>query len=308
MTMKYIDLHTHTNYSDAVTPPEHSLAEAEKLGLSLFSISDHNTVEAYGNLTDIRHIFSGKILPAAELSTTFKGDVIEILGYGIDTVKMSGLISKNYFTFYEKQVREARLDTDALLAAGVKLDEDFVRAMKEEPHTIFDPSRETNRPYLMREMQRYPENVRFFESEEEFLSLTPQKFSRNYLFNAQSALYSDQSPLSPDLLTVLDMISTCGGLAFLAHPFVYSQNVISSLDDLAASGIDGIECFYGTFTPEQKKFMFDYCEEKGLFKSGGSDYHGLKMRPGNPIGFSAGEKIPFSLIEPWFGRVENSLI
>ncbi len=306
--MKYIDLHTHTNHSDAVVSPEHSLAEAEKLGISLFSFSDHNTVEAYRNLTDIRHIFGGKILPAAELSTTFKGDVIEILGYGIDTEKMSGMISKNYFSFYEKQVKEARLDTDALLAAGVTLDEEFVRAMREEPHTIFDPARETNRPYLMREMQRHPENVRFFENEEEFLSLTPQRFSRNYLFNAESRLYSDQSPLSPDLLTVLDMINRCGGLAFLAHPFVYSQNVFSSLDDLAASGIDGMECFYGTFTPEQKRFMFDYCEEKGLFKSGGSDFHGLKMRPSNPIGFSAGEKIPFSLIEPWFGKVENSLI
>ena len=306
--MKYIDLHTHTNYSDGRVAPEHSLAEAEKLGLSLFSFSDHNTVEAYRNLTDIRHLFGGKILPAAELSTTFKGDVIEILGYGIDTEKMSGLISKNYFTFYEKQVREARLDTDALIAAGATLDGEFVRAMKEEPHTIFDPSRETNRPYLMREMQRHPENARFFESEEEFLNLTPQRFSRDYLFNAQSALYSDQSSLSPDLMTLLDMINTCGGLAFLAHPFVYSQNVISSLDDLAASGIDGMECFYGTFTSEQKKFLFDFCEEKGLFKSGGSDFHGLKMRPKNIIGYSDGEKIPFSLIEPWFKRVERSLI
>lgn len=306
--MKYIDLHTHTNCSDGRVAPEHSLAEAENLGLSLFSFSDHNTVEAYRNLTDIRHIFGGKILPAAELSTTFKGDVIEILGYGIDTEKMSGLISKNYFSFYEKQVREARLDADALLAAGVKLDEAFVRAMKEEPHTIFDPSRETNRPYLLREMQRHPENVRFFESEEEFLSLTTQRFSRNYLFNAQSSLYSDQSPLSPDLKTLLDIIKSCGGLAFLAHPFVYSQNVISSLDDLAASGIDGMECFYGTFTSEQKKFLFGYCEEKGLFKSGGSDFHGLKMRPKNIIGYSDGEKIPFSLIEPWFKKVERSLI
>ena len=306
--MKFIDLHTHTNCSDAEIAPDFSLAEAEREGLSLFSFSDHNTVEAYSNLTDIRHLFGGKILPAAELSTTFKGDVIEILGYGIDTEKMRGLISKNYFTFYEKQVKEARLDTDAMLAAGVTLDEEFVRAMREEPRIIFDPSRETNRPYLMREMQRHPENVRFFESEEEFLKLTPQRFSRNYLFNAQSPLYSDQSPLSPDLMTVLDMISTCGGLAFLAHPFVYSQNVISSLDDLAASGIDGMECFYGTFTSEQKKFLFDYCEEKGLFKSGGSDFHGLKMRPSNPIGFSSGEKIPFSLIQPWFGKVENNLI
>ena len=242
--MKFIDLHTHTNHSDAEITLDFSLAEAEREGLSLFSVSDHNTVSAYTELSGIRHLFSGNILPAVELSTTFKGDVIEILGYGVNVEKISELIRKNYLTFYDKQVKEATLDTEAMLAAGVKLDEEFVRAMKEEPHTIFDPSCETNRPYLLREMQRHSENVRFFESEEEFLNLTPQRFSRDYLFNAQSSLYSDQSPLSPDLMTVLDMIKNCGGLAFLAHPFVYSQNVISSLDDLAASGIDGIECFF----------------------------------------------------------------
>ncbi len=306
--MKYIDLHTHTNHSDAEIAPEYSLSEAQGLGLALFSFSDHNTVSAYSNLTNIRHLFCGGILPAVELSTTFKGDVIEILGYGIDTNKMGALISEKYLTFYDKQVREAQLDTDAMLAAGVTLDAEFVRAMREEPWTLFDPSHETNRPQLLREIKRHPENVRFFESEEEFFHLNHQRFMRNYLFNAQSRLYSDQSPLSPDLLTVLDMISTCGGLAFLAHPFAYSQNVLSSLDDLAASGIDGMECFYGTFTSGQKRFMFDFCEEKRLFKSGGSDYHGRIMRPNNILGHSDGEKIPFSLIEPWFERVENSLI
>ena len=107
--MKFIDLHTHTNCSDGRVAPEHSLAEAEKLGLSLFSFSDHNTVSAYSELGEIRNIFSGGILPAVELSTTFRGDVIEILGYGIDTEKMRGLISKNYFTFYFHYVYIFRL-------------------------------------------------------------------------------------------------------------------------------------------------------------------------------------------------------
>ena len=306
--MKFIDLHTHTNHSDAEITLDFSLAEAEREGLSLFSVSDHNTVSAYTELSGIRHLFSGDILPAAELSTTFKGDVIEILGYGVNVEKISELISKNYLTFYDKQVKEATLDTDAMLAAGVKLDAEFVRAMKEEPWTLFDPSRETNRPYLLAEIKRHPENVRFFESEEEFLTLDRHRFMRNYLFNAQSVLYSDQSPLSADLYMVLDIIKSCGGLAFLAHPFAYSQNVLSSLDDLASVGLDGMECFYGTFTHEQKKFMYDYCEEKGLYKSGGSDYHGKIMRPKNLIGYSDGEKIPFSLIEDWFPHVEGSLV
>ena len=271
-------------------------------------MTDHNTVEAYSALPRLRHLFGGKILPGVELSTTFKGDVIEVIGYGIDTEKMDELIKRHYLSFYDKQVKEARIDTEAMLAAGVTLDDEFVRAMIEEPWTLFDPSRETNRPYLLNEIKHHPENRRFFESEDEFLHIDRQRFARNYLFNATSPLYSDQSSLSVDLLTVLDMIKSCGGLSFLAHPFSYSQNVLSSIDDLAASGIDGLECHYGTFTAEQKRFMTDYCDARNLYKSGGSDYHGRIMRPYNVLGYSAGEKIPFSLIEPWIGKVEKSFL
>ena len=306
--MKYIDIHTHSNFSDGEISIAHSLAEAEKSGLSVFAISDHNTVEAYTAIPESRHLFSGSILPAVELSTTFKGDVIEILGYGINVEKMRGLISENYPSSYDKQVKEAKLNVEAMLAAGVVLDEEFARTMIEKPWTLFDPARQNNRPLLLAEMKRHPENARFFDSEEEFLNLNRHKFMRNYLFNAESVLYSDQSTLSPDLSTVLDMIKKCGGLSFLAHPFSYSQNVLSSLDTLAECGLDGMECFYGTFTAEQKKFMYNFCEEKGLYKSGGSDYHGRIMRPHNILGHSNGEKIPFSLIEPWFKKVEGSLI
>ena len=306
--MKIIDIHTHTNFSDGELSPSQLLTEAEKMGLSVFSVSDHNTVEAYTAIPESRHLFSGSILPAVELSTTFKGDVIEILGYGIDVDKMRTMISESYLSFYDKQVKEAKLDTEAMLAVGVVLDDEYVRAMTEEPWTLFDPSNKTNRPYLLAEMKRHPENARFFDCDEEFFNLSEQRFTRNYLFNAQSVLYSDQSTLSPDISTVLDMIKKCGGLSFLAHPFSYSQNVLSSLDTLAECGLDGMECFYGTFTAEQKKFMYNFCEEKGLYKSGGSDYHGRIMRPHNILGHSNGEKIPFSLIEPWFKKVEGSLI
>lgn len=306
--MKYIDLHTHTRFSDAEVTLEHSLAAADELGLSFFSVTDHNTVAAYPHLPECRDLFNGKILPGVELSTIFRGEVIEILGYGIDTELMGELIDSNYPTFYEKQVREAKLDTLAMLKVGIRLDDEFVRLMTESPHLVFDPSRETNRPYLLREIKRHPENARFFASEEEFRSMGEQRFTRDYLFNAKSELFSDQSSLCPDINTVIGMIRKSGGLTFLAHPFVYSENIIGTLDDIAQYGLDGIECFYGTFTPEQKRFMVDYCDKHNLFKCGGSDYHGLTMRPKNHLGYSADEKIPFDLIAPWFERVEKSLI
>lgn len=306
--MRYIDLHSHTNYSDGTSTVENSLSLAEALGLSIFSVSDHNTVNAYDEIVKKRRLFSGKILPAVELSTTFCGESIEILGYGIDAEKMKALIGENYYTFYEKQVREAALDVKAVLEYGATLDPDFVHTMINHPERIFDPSHETNRPYLLEEIRRHPENARFFASREEFETIDRHRFSRDYLFNAKSTLYSDQSPLYPSLARVIDMIRYCGGLAFLAHPLVYSKDFADRLDEIAVCGIDGIECYYGTFDGEQKEFLTALCEKHSLYRSGGSDFHGLDMRPMNLMGLSSGERIPLSLVEDWLPKVEESFI
>ena len=306
--MNYIDIHSHTDHSDGTSTVKNSLTRAENEGLSIFSVTDHNTVDAYEEIAEKRALFSGKILPGVELSTMYLGESIEVLGYGIDLSKMSKLISESYYTFREKQVREARLDTEAMLGYGVVLDDWFVEAMFNNPETVFDPGKKTNRPYLLAEMKKHPENAKFFKSEDEFYSLDRHRFARDYLFNPQSTLYSDLSSLCPDLNKVIDMIHECGGLAFLAHAFVYSKDFIGKLPELLPYGFDGMECHYGIFTAEQKKYMSDFCDANGLYKSGGSDFHGLDMRPMNHMGLSGGEKIPFSLIEPWFDRIKHTII
>ena len=303
MMRSKIDLHTHTSYSDGTATVEETLTLAEGLGLSVLSVTDHNTVGAYDELFRKRHLFSGKLLPGVELSTIFRNELIEILGYGIDIEKIKPLIAENYPSFYEKQVMAAALDAKATLKNGATLSPDFVKAMCEQPEAIFDPGRETDRPYLLAELKRHPENARFFKSRDEFESITPGSFSREYLFNPRSPLFSDQSSLTPSIEKVIRIIRECGGLAFLAHPFVYSESIINALDEVVSCGLDGIECYYGTFNEEQKQFLEAYCDENGLFKSGGSDHHGLDMRPNNIMGHSAGESIPYSLVSPWLDKI-----
>ena len=55
-----IDIHTHTTYSDGSFSVRELLEEAERTGLSLLSITDHNTIQAYQELdnSDIRNLFS----------------------------------------------------------------------------------------------------------------------------------------------------------------------------------------------------------------------------------------------------------
>ena len=47
-----IDLHTHTTYSDGSFSVQELFEEAERVGLTLLSITDHNTIQAYQEIKD----------------------------------------------------------------------------------------------------------------------------------------------------------------------------------------------------------------------------------------------------------------
>lgn len=307
--MKYIDLHSHTNHSDGVCSVAEVLQTAEAAKLDLFALSDHNAVSAYDELADCRPLFSGAILPATELSVSFRGEAVEVLGYGIDVAQMDVYIKSHYMTLIEKKRAEAGLLAKELSAKGVKLDPAFVEMVMEEPDRIENFATHGSRPTYLDQIRRFPENVRFFESEEEFYGMDRHRWYRHYLSNPNSPLYVDQTVFFPTLKAAVEEIHRQGGLAFLAHAFVYSPMIVQSLDGLVAeTGVDGLECHYGTFTPEQKKFLSEYCDRHDLFKSGGSDFHGLSFRPNNFMGRSADERIEFSLIEPWFDKIKEKLI
>ena len=68
--MLYIDLHSHTTYSDGTSTVENSLTQAEASGLSLFSVSDHNTVSAYNEIKS-----SDTYEPVSTVTSTIKAQV-----------------------------------------------------------------------------------------------------------------------------------------------------------------------------------------------------------------------------------------
>ena len=63
--------------------------------------------------------------------------------------------------------------------------------------------------------------------------------------------------------------------------------------------IDGIECYYTTFTEEQHEYLLNLCKERNLLVSGGSDYHGC-FKPDVDLGVGYGNlKIPDEIVENW---------
>lgn len=302
--MNTMDLHTHSPYSDGTHAVRDMLCKAEALHLRYFSVSDHNTVDAYKEIAAHRALFSGKIIPAVELTTTYYGETIEILSYGVDPAAMAPFIQKNYPDNNTKRIREAGIMATTLVRKGVRLSEAFVRRMCEDPES-FDRFHQLGcRPYFLAEMRNFPENQRFFESEAHFRTVPAQEYARNYWFNPHFELYVDLSGFYPSFQQVLDQIHQLNGLAFLAHLYVYSQNITCALEDIITHyPLDGLETHYGTFTPEQITTLSDFCTEHRLFQSGGSDYHGTDVRPHNIMGHAAGAPILAALAEPWLHRI-----
>lgn len=265
-----IDLHAHTTYSDGSYNVLDLLNEAQKNKLSLISITDHNTIQAHFELLNpnIRNKFEGEIITGIEITTTYKGETIEVLGYGFDIDKMNQFLSNNVLTFEEKQLKEYELIKKQYKKIGVIFDEKNIQ---------FDPKIESSRIAFVHEIKKYSQNYKFFLNQESITTNTG--FTRNEVYNPKSPLYVDESSLFPSLEKTIEMIHKSGGLAFLAHPFAYSSNISNDLLNMINNyKLDGLECFYTTFTDEQTNYLINLCKEKNMYKSGGSDFHGLRKK------------------------------
>lgn len=286
-----IDIHSHTTYSDGSSSVEELLSEAEKLNLGLLSITDHNTVQAYYELQNpnIRDKFKGKIIPGVEITTTYKGEIIEVLGYGFDLELMQQFLENNVLTFEEKQLKEYELIKNRYKDIGVIFDEANIQ---------FNPKIESCRPAFAIEIKKYPENYKFFLNQESIN--TASGFTRNEVYNPKSPLYVDESSLFPSLETAIQMIHNSGGLAFLAHTFAYSPNIAKELLNIINNyELDGLECFYTTFTKEQSDYLVDVCKNWRMYMSGGSDFHGTRKTNHN-LGTGHGNlHIDEALVDNW---------
>lgn len=286
-----IDIHSHTTYSDGSSSVEELLNEAEKLNLSLLSITDHNTIQAHFELqnSNIRDKFKGKIISGIEITTTYKGETIEVLGYGFDLDTMQQFLNDNVLTFEEKQLKEYELIKNRYKDIGVIFDENNIQ---------FNPRIESCRPALAIEIKKHPENYKFFLNQESIN--TASGFTRNEVYNPKSPLYVDESSLFPSLETAIQMIHNSGGLAFLAHTFAYSPNIANELLNIINDyELDGLECFYTTFTKEQSDYLVDVCKNRGMYMSGGSDFHGTRKINHN-LGTGHGNlHIDESIVDNW---------
>ena len=251
---KYMDLHTHTFYSDGIGTPELNVRTARIQGIELLAITDHDKTEGYEEARIAGEKMQVQVIPGVEVST----DKYHILGLGININNPGFIDFLNFSAEEQKKVCIKRIE--CLQAKGVPIN-------LEKVMSLFPKSRlgKMNVQYAMiqdKECQEY-----FLKKEGQIL--TPEIYNK-YLLNLDGKWVEDKmTTITPE--RAIKEIHAAGGIAIIAHPNKDITDMLE-MDELVKLGIDGLEiqpAFNGKTEPFKK-----YAEERNLLITFGSDYHG----------------------------------
>jgi len=264
-----VDLHMHTKNSDGTDTTEEILKKCEELKLDIISITDHDTCRSYDDMKniDVKSIFKGEIIPGCELTTSYKGRVIEILGYDVNPDVINAWKNKYYTP--QKKLAKRRYMANQLVPIlskkGLEINKseiDFTQASCDRE--IYN---------LLAKQQEKVESILGTH-----LMESVKNFFRDGVANPESYLYVDTTMYYPSVEEVLKIIDKAGGKSFLAHPYQYAfEDTFAFLEEFTNEyKIDGVESFHSSFTIDEMKKLYNWAKEKELLVSGGSDYHGTK--------------------------------
>jgi predicted metal-dependent phosphoesterase TrpH len=257
------DLQSHSLHSDGTLPPRDVVAGAAAAGVELLALSDHDTVDGVAEALAAGREQGVRVVPAVEISSVDEvGEDLHVLGYLIDH-NDQGLLER-VREYRQDRVRRADAMAQALRELGYELDEAALQA-----HV--DSGKSVGRPHLAGAVVNHPANESRLR-DEGLLELSA--FLVAYLIEGKPAF---RPRVRPTVAEAIATIHDAGGVAVWAHPFwdvSAPDTVLATIDRFRELGIDGVECFYGTFDRAQTVLLADRCQEVGLLTTGSSDFHG----------------------------------
>jgi len=241
-----IDLHMHTTYSDGKYTPAELVKKASDCGLSVISITDHDSVNAIKDAIDYGKQLGVEVIPGLEISTDVDDKEIHLLAYFID-IENEEL--KKYLSFFrDERLHRAKRMVQKLRNLGIKITIDDVLAHAKNSAI--------GRPHIAYAMTDLGIISNYFEAFEKYIGDKGPAFERKIHVSPQSAL---------------KLISDAGGLSFIAHPGYMKEYL---LINLIKAGIDGIEVIHPSHNENQISFYRGIVNQYCLLESGGSDFHG----------------------------------
>lgn len=248
----------HTVCSDGIYSPYELVKKCKQKGLSVIAITDHDSVAAFPDAIEYGKEFGVEVIAGVELSAMVEDKDVHILGYFLDYTNTRLL---EYLEFFRaERVKRAERIVAKLNSINVPL---TIESVMQKAGTG-----SVGRPHIASALMDKGHTQSYQEAFEKFIG------------NGGPA-YEKKFNLSPE--EAIKLISSSGGLSFLAHPGRYTSDEV--LNTLIKSGLDGIEVIHPSHTPTHTNHYRGVVGEYFLLESGGSDFHGGRKNDDDVLGY-----------------------
>jgi predicted metal-dependent phosphoesterase TrpH len=244
-----IDLHTHTTSSDGRCTPAELVVRAAAAGVTVLSVTDHDTVDACEAVGTACAAAGITFVPGIEITAVRDEVDVHVLGYFLDAR------SARLRVFLAEQ-RQRRVDRVGRIIVqleklGLHLDADAILRP-----VIDQPGKSIGRPAVARALVAAG-----------YVKTSNEAFA-SWLSRGRPGFVAREGA-APD--TVIAQIHDAGGIASIAHPGLLRRD--EWIAGFAASGLDAIEAYHTNHDEEMTGRYRSVAHRLGLSISGGSDYH-----------------------------------
>ena len=253
------DLHTHSTASDGQYTPEELAVLVKKRGAEAWALTDHDNVDGVEKAKAAGEALGLRVIQGVELSADDYLN-LHILGYGFAVSAI-----QNWFGSLKdgRDNRKYRI-RDFLRTKGLEIPLDEVDAEA--------AGAPIGRPHFAMVMLKRGMVATRKEAFDRYLD-TPE-------------FQEIEKGTKPSAQECVMRLKAAGGKVSLAHPYqivLNGETLEELILRLKGYGLDAVECYYPIHTQAQTAEYLRLAEKHGLHATGGSDFHGEKNKPDNPL-------------------------
>lgn len=267
MTGSTIDLHMHSTASDGSDAPEAVAALAERNGLRVIALTDHDCLDGIPAAAARAEAAGIRVIPGVELSVHEEGTDVHLLAYGFDIHDPALVLA--IARYRESRRERARKILMRLKGLGIRVPLETVEAIAR--------GGALGRPHVAEALLRGGHVETFNEAFQRFLGTHAPAYVGKTVVRLEEATR---------------VVREAGGVTVLAHPGTLNRDHL--IPGWARRGLDGIEVWHSKHDSSAIARYQDYAKIHGLLMTGGSDYHGERT-PSVTVGSVA---VPESILPP----------
>jgi predicted metal-dependent phosphoesterase TrpH len=246
------DLHCHSIISDGTLTPEDLALRAHKNGVQLWSLTDHDVIGGQKRAQLAAQNLGMKYLGGVEISVSWMGQTIHIVGIGIDPEN-------------PRLIEGLRKTRDGRSARGKEIARQLevigIPGVYEGALTYAGNPELLSRTHFARYLV------------EKKVCRSIDDVFKNYLVEGKPGYIGHEWA---SLEESVQWITAAGGIAVIAHPGRYRLSDMQKHELYQAfknAGGKGIEVITGSHTPSQYEEYAKIAQQYGFYASRGSDFH-----------------------------------